>query len=270
MRRLLLIVATTLLALQSLHAQHAKSFGIAYYNVDKLYDTLPSPFYDDRAYTPKSRLSWNSERYCKKINNIVSVIDSMSLPLIALYGVENEQVVKDIVRASKNDYAYIHKNADSYNGLDFALLYFGDVFFPSRYIGWKGALYIEGEVNNTPLTVIISHGCKSLGVLLNKETTPLDSKIIILGEVGKLNFNKLNLHDALLHAETQGRGNRILQGVWEMHDRILTNITNFSTADVYARSWLFDSFGYPLPSYKGGKYVGGYSSWLPIYIYFEK
>lgn len=249
---------------------YAQSYGITYYNVDKLYDTIPSPFYDDSTYTPKARLAWNTERYNRKISNITSVIDSMSMPLVAIYGVENEQVVKDIINSSKNDYTYIHHNSDSYNGLDFALLYFGDIFFPTQTTPWQGAWCIEGELHNEPLTIIISHGCKSLGVLLNKTSCNPDNKIIILGELGKLNFNKLNLDDALSRAETAGRGNRILQNEWEMHDRIITNIHSYSAADVYIQSWMLDCKGRPLPTYKGGKYIGGYSSWLPIYIYFRK
>ena len=267
MRHLLLSLAIVCLAIKSLSAQ---SFGIAYYNVEQLYDTIPSPSYDDRAYTPKGRLGWNTERYDKKIENITSVIDSMAMPIVAIYGVENEQVVRDIVSRSKNDYAYIHKNSDSHNGLDFALLYFGDIFFPTLSTTWQGALCIDGEVGDTPLTIVVSHGCKSLGVLLARKMESPNSKIIVLGSTGKLNFNQHNLQDALTASESQGRGNRISQSEWKMQDRILTNMTDFSAADVYARSWMLDHSGWPLPSYRGGKYLGGYSSWLPIYIYFKK
>lgn len=267
MRHLRLLSLILCFASKALYAQ---SFGVAYYNVDKLYDTIPSPFYDDSAHTPKGSLRWDTERYEQKIKNIAAVIDSMSMPLVAIYGVENENVVRDIASATSNDYAYIHHNADSYNGLDFALLYFGDIFFPTQTTPWQGALCIEGEIDNTQLTLIISHSCKSLGVLLNNKTHSNDSKIIILGDAGKLNFNKFNLCNALSRAEKQGRGNRILQSEWKMHDKILTNITNYSVADVYVQHWMMDYTGSPQPSYKGGKYVGGYSSRLPIYIYFRK
>ena len=49
-----------------------------------------------------------------------------------LYGVENESVVRDVAAACKGDYAYLFRTTDSYNGLDFALFYFGDRFFPDR------------------------------------------------------------------------------------------------------------------------------------------
>lgn len=270
MRQLTLILLTLLAALQSLHAQRTNPLGIAYYNVDKLYDTIPSPFYNDQAYTPKGDMHWDSERYRHKINNIVQVIDSISMPLVALYGIENKQVVEDIVRHSKNDYAYIHKSSNSHNGLDFALLYYGDMFFPREVTPWQGALCIEGEVGEMPLTIIISHGCKSLGVLLNNKNKPQDNNIIIFGSAGKLNFKKLGLYNALQAAEKQGRGNRIIQSQWKMHDYIVTNIEGKYCADVYIKEWLLDKSGHPLASHNRGKYLGGYSSWLPIFIYFDK
>jgi hypothetical protein len=97
MQRLTLLLLILISALH-LYAQRPCSFGIAYYNVDNLYDTIPSPFYNDQAYTPKGEKHWDSERYHHKIENITQVIDSMSMPLVALYGVENKQVVQDIVQ----------------------------------------------------------------------------------------------------------------------------------------------------------------------------
>lgn len=263
---LLLILISTL----HLYAQSPCSFGIAYYNVDNLYDTIPSPFYNDQAYTPKGEIRWNSERYHHKIENITQVIDSMSMPLVALYGVENKQVVQDIVQRSKNDYAYIHKTSHSHNGLDFALLYYGDVFFPQEVTPWQGALRIDGEVGEEPITIIISHGCKSLGVLLNNKNKSQNNNIIILGDAKNLNFKKFGLNNALHTAEKQGRGNHIVLNQWQMHDYILTNIECKTHADVYIKEWLIDDSGAPLASHNKGKYLGGYSSWLPVYIYFDK
>ena len=121
-------------------AQGLKSFGVAYYDVDKLYDTQPSEFYNDSDYSPAGRMRWSEERYSAKINNIVQVVDSMAMPVVVLYGVENEQVVRDIVSRSSEDYAYLHSQSSARDGLDFAVLYFGDRFFPEQMTPWRGAL----------------------------------------------------------------------------------------------------------------------------------
>ena len=56
----------------------------------------------------------------------------MALPLVALWGVENEQVVRDIAAACRGDYSYLHRTLNSLDGMDFALLYYGDLFYPTR------------------------------------------------------------------------------------------------------------------------------------------
>ena len=267
MRVLLAILLSLLCATAS--AQKGNSFGVAYYNVDKLYDTIPSRFYDDRAYTPAGRFGWDSNRYTHKIKQVAAVVDSIALPVVALYGVENEQVVKDIVTACRGDYAYIHRTSGGYDGLDFALLYFADCFYPDKVAERQGVLCVEGEVFDRPLTIVATHRSRSLGVMLDELKTTEDNNIIILGDVGKLNFNKWALVDATLGARRAGHGNRILRGVWHLQDCVLTNIDAQSHSDVYIRPWLLDRRGVPFATFQGGKYCGGYSSCLPIYIYFD-
>ena len=105
-----------------------RTVGIAFYDVDRLYDTLPALFYDDEEYTPRGRLRWTAERYARKIRNTAAVIDSMALPVVALRGVENERVVHDLAAACRGDYSYLHRTLNTLDGLDFALLYYGDLY----------------------------------------------------------------------------------------------------------------------------------------------
>ena len=96
--------------------------GVAFYDVDAMYDTIPSSSYDDRDYTPQGRRAWGEERYRRKVEHTAAVIDSMGMDVVALYGVENEQVVRDIAMACKSDYTYLHREQNGSSGLDFALL----------------------------------------------------------------------------------------------------------------------------------------------------
>ena len=102
MRRFLAAVILLIVTVNA-SAQGLKSFGVAYYDVDKLYDTQLSVFYNDSDYSPAGRMRWSEERYSAKINNIVQIVDSMAMPVVVLYGVENEQVVRDIVSRSSED-----------------------------------------------------------------------------------------------------------------------------------------------------------------------
>ncbi len=117
--------------------------GIAFYDVDKIYDTLPALFYDDEAYTPEGHRRWNTERYRRKIRNTAAVIDSMALEIVALWGVENEAVVRDLAAACRGDYTYIHRTLNTLDGMDFALLYYSDRFFPHYVEPGRRYLYVE-------------------------------------------------------------------------------------------------------------------------------
>ena len=73
-----------------------------------------------RAICRRGEMRWTGERYRRKVMQTAAVIDSLGLPLVGLYGVENESVVRDVAAACKGDYAYLFRTTDSYNGLDFA------------------------------------------------------------------------------------------------------------------------------------------------------
>lgn len=161
MRRCAVLCWLALSSACALRPAAAQHLDIAYYDVDRLYDTIASPFYNDTDYTPEGRLHWNAERYRRKIDHTAAVIDSMALSLVALYGVENEEVVRDLVRRSNGYYAYFHRTLNRLDGLDFALLYHGDRFFPHYTEIGNNYLYIEGSLPARP-----DKSCDTLGLLL--------------------------------------------------------------------------------------------------------
>lgn len=246
-------------------------FGVAYYDVDNLYDTKPSKFYNDSDYTPTGRRAWTEERYAQKVKNVAQVIDSMRMPVVVLYGVENEQVVRDIVEASGEDYAYIHRTQDYSRGLDFALLYFADKFFVEHITPWRGALCVEGEVEGRQVAIVATKCSISLGVLFaERNLNRKGCNVILLGEPSRAGFDELGLKDCSAVAEGSGRGNMISGGGWKMRDRVASNVEGDARCDVFIKSWLLDSNGTPKPTYDKSCYRGGYSSSLPIYIYFSE
>lgn len=120
----------------------------AYYDADRLYDTVPALFYDDSDYTPNGKLRWSTTRYARKIVHTAAVLDSMHMDLVALAGVETEGVVRDLVAACKEDYCYIHRTFNTFDGLDIVLLYHGDRFFPDRVEQGRGWIYVEGTLDS--------------------------------------------------------------------------------------------------------------------------
>lgn len=249
-------------------AQHP--FGVAFYDVDRLYDTIPSRFYDDTDYTPAGRNGWDSERYAQKILSVARVVDSLSMSVVALYGVESEQVVRDIVEACSVDYSYIHRTQDYSDGLDFAILYLADRFFPDQVTSWRGALCVEGSVRGKPMTVVATYRSQSLGVLLEERDLLRDGNtLVVVGRPGGKSFEELGLDDHSSTAERAGRGNVISGGRWQMRDRVASRGGEVIRCDVYAKPWLVDSAGRPRPTFDRTKYYGGTSSALPIFVFFK-
>lgn len=272
MRYITHIIAVIFIMLaHSASAQSGGVIGVAYYDVDALYDTIPSRFYNDKNYTPEGRYKWDSQRYRQKVEHIAQVIDSLHMPIVALYGVENEEVVRDITATVREDYAYIHRTQDFSLGLDFALLYYGDVFFPEKVTSHHNALCIDGYIGDCPATIIINNNSSSLGVLLNRNEYKVEDRaIIVLGKQRAESTSRWQLSDVMSEAEAAGRGTVVYYDRWQMRHRIATNIKNIEQCNVYIKEWLLDMEGRPKPTFRGSKYYGGYSTSLPIYIYFDK
>ncbi len=152
-------------------AQHVATVG--FWNVENMFDTIPCPEYpDDDDYCPAAKQRWNTERYLNKQRNIASVLDEMDLDVVTLAEVENENVVRDLVRNLHTDYNYIHRTAGRGGrprGRDMAMLYKGDRFIPHevRTVDSRTSrsfLYVRGELRGQRVDVVVCH----LPSLLNK------------------------------------------------------------------------------------------------------
>ena len=264
-RRLLLLVVATIVSLR-LSAQ--QRVGFAYCDVDRLYDTLPSRFYDDSDYTPQGRLQWTAERYDRKTALVASVIDSLALPVVALYGVENEQVVRDIVARCNGDYSYIHRTLNTLDGLDFALLYYGDVLFPTDVENGRHYLKVAASVGGRDFVLLLVHRAKNLDDLVEEvRAVQPQAYILVAGDLYDTGYERLGLNDVLRRAESAGRGNALFRNGWKMADRIAVDKRLAAEGDVFARRWLLDDYGVPKATFDRYGYVGGYGRRLPVFCY---
>ncbi len=253
-------------------AQQRMTCAVAYYDVDRLYDTMPSLFYNDDDYTPQGLYRWNTERYMRKVGNTAAVVDSMALPVVALWGVENRAVVCDIVRACRGDYTFIHRTLNTFDGRDFALLYYGDRFFPDFVAEGRRYLYVEGEYDGerVGLLMVAEHRMARLVVEELREERS-DVRLVVMGRCDGVQAERFGLEDVHRRAERAGRGTMYSRGRWVMRDRILVDTVFRSVAgDVYAREFLFDDTGgVPLRTIDRRGYRGGYGYSLPVYAGFE-
>lgn len=272
-----------------------------FYNVESLYDTLPSAFYDDRDYTPEGRYRWDTERYYRKIDGIASVVDSVAADLTALAEVENEGVVRDLAMRLKTDYNYIHRTSDDYRGMDIALLYKGDRFFPqcTRLVhsgSGRQFLYVRGRLCGERIDLVLCHLPSRLGRSERQERAMrrlsafVDSlakadtaaRIVVAGDFNAAPSQKISrrsmpaaLKPLLLDAERRGEGTIVYGGRWQMFDNYWVDGEAFadSRASVYIREDLLEgtrSEGVrPRRTFRSGAYSGGTSDHLPIILIFR-
>lgn len=263
------IVLTAVVSLAVSAAAAQQKVGFVYYDVDRLYDTVPSPFYDDSAFTPSGRYGWNTERYRRKTEAVAATLDSMAMPVAVLFGVENEAVVRDIAECCSTDYSYIHRTINSPDGMDFALLYFGDLFFPERVRCDGRMLYLRGRIlgRTTVLLLCRDRSEAETAVAEIRHAEP-DAALIVMGRVDARVLERYGLADILAGEERAGRGTRFSDGAWRMTPRVCVDTALCASAGIYARRRLFDSRGErPLPTFEGRRYAGGAGRELPVFFH---
>lgn len=254
-----------------------RPLGIAYYDADRLYDTLPALFYDDSEFTPEGELRWNTSRYERKIRQTAALLDSMRMDLVVITGVENEAVVRDLVTACREEYCYIHRTFNTFDGLDIALLYHGDRFFPECTEQGRGWLYVEGTLrerdstgNPRRLGILACNNARYATEALNdcRDRHPA-TPLLVAGRLSPQSAARHGLHHLTAEAERVGYGNIHYRDGWKLRDRLFASPElPIETGRIYVRRFLFDTRrGGPLPTYEKGVYLGGTGRLLPIYTY---
>ncbi len=251
---------------------------IGYYDTDRLYDTIPAEFYNDTDYTPEGRYRWNTARYDRKIRNTAAVADSMALDIVALWGVENETVVRDLSQKCFSEYTYLHRTLNTFDGRDFALLYHADKFSPHnvrthrRTLVVIGTLYPDAHPDHgiEVCLLLCNDRRQTIGLISALQEEFPEHLLIVMGELPATDPSCLGLQDVLLPDEQKGRGNLWRKGGWRLRDRIwVDRRIEAVRPGIYARRYLFDpKRNRPLPTLLGNTYLGGYSQALPVFISF--
>lgn len=284
----------------------AQKTTLGFYNTQNLFDTIPSKFYDDSQFTPQGYYQWTGERYNRKIDNIAQVLDDMALDVVGLCEVENEEVVKDLVRRLETDYNYIHRSTSDSRGIDIALLYKGDKFFPisvsQHNIGApREALCVKGELLGCRVDLVIVHMPSLANAKKRREANfkalwrvvesiiaqDSLSKVIVMGDMnaeincGEFQRWSRNISKKLFIA-TKGRGGSYcFDGAWYQYDAALVDNRFKASNDLcHLRGGIFNRdyliihgtkrHGLPFATFLKGEYLGGYSDHLPCFVEFER
>lgn len=108
-------------------------FGVAFYNLENLFDTVNNNGKYDLEFSPAGSRKWNSQKYWSKIKNLAYVISQMKSKytpmgpaIIGVSEVENITVLEDLVKAriiAADSLKIVHHDSPDRRGIDVSLLY---------------------------------------------------------------------------------------------------------------------------------------------------
>lgn len=108
--------------------------GIAFYNLENLFDTIPNnPEGRDLEFTPGGSRQWNGNKYRSKISNLARAIASFTTKttpngpaIIGVSEIENKSVLDDLVNDAQIkpwNLQVVHHDSPDARGVDVGLLY---------------------------------------------------------------------------------------------------------------------------------------------------
>lgn len=117
----------------SAQKQRARVYGIAFYNLENLFDTINNNGKYDLEFSPKGKYAWDGKKYWKKINNMAYAISRLTTDktpdgpaVIGVSEIENISVLQDLVKAepiAARGYKIVHHDSPDLRGVDVGLLY---------------------------------------------------------------------------------------------------------------------------------------------------
>ena len=139
MRSKLLFILLLFLFFFKTQAQNQK-LAVVFYNAENLFDWKDNPLTMDDEFTPEGDRHWTFSRFEQKINNTSKVLlNAVGWDIPAIVGlceIENRNVLELLTKetALKSiPYQIIHKESPDPRGIDVALLYNSDIFYPLTY-----------------------------------------------------------------------------------------------------------------------------------------
>ena len=120
--------------------QPSTVYGVAFYNLENLFDTINTNGSYDLEFTPAGARKWDTEKYRAKISNLASAIAAMTCAdtpagpaVIGIAEVENRDVVADLVSSpelARSNLGIVHHDSPDQRGIDVALLFNPELFTP--------------------------------------------------------------------------------------------------------------------------------------------
>ena len=286
------IIALSLLSLLSFGSCSQTDRTIAFYNIENLFDTINSPSTNDSEYLPNASKKWDSGKYFEKIKHINEVVAKLNSPIIlGLCEIENEQVVRDVVRGGpmKDHYGVVHFQSLDKRGIDNAIIYDSSLlkltskgivrfdmpegFTPSRDIVWA-----KFKNKDTEILTMVNHWPSRSGGQVISEPKRLvaavaartfidsvlsaspDMNIVFMGDLNDYPDNiapkmiSSTLKPMITAKSGKFGGSHNYRGEWNVLDYIMISSKfskNKNSISVIKNSGKIHSYDFLLSTYKG-------------------
>lgn len=151
-------------------------FGVAFYNLENLFDTIPNnPYGRDVEFTPQGDNKWDGYKYWEKIKKLSYSISQLTTEytpegpaVIGVSEIENISVLQDLVNADalkKWNLQIKHHDSPDRRGVDVGLLYNPKMFKPIHTtnhtldIGYptRDQMCVVGLLGGSRTAIIVNH-----------------------------------------------------------------------------------------------------------------
>ena len=132
-RSLLILSLSITISIKGQYSEPGDTIYVANWNVENLFDTMDDPKTNDSEFLPTSPKEWNQEKFEKKLNNLVRVINYMNNgcgpDILGFEEVENINVLKFLTyKLPDRDYIIAHRDSPDARGIDACLIYDRSIF----------------------------------------------------------------------------------------------------------------------------------------------
>lgn len=318
--------------------RQGRTFGVAFYNLENLFDTINNNGKYDLEFSPQGKNKWDSHKYWTKINNLsyaISRFKTKRTPegpaIIGVSEIENRTVLEDLVKAkdiADRNLQIVHHDSPDRRGVDVGLLYDPKQFRPINVTNHtlylpqlpdfrtRDQMCVFGLLGGQRVGVIVNHwpsrrggdkqsswlreAAAELSKHIADSLTNLypDCGIIIMGDLNDDPNNKScaevlgarkkmdqvkpgGFFNPFWQKLDDGIGSYVYRGGWDLFDQIIVGynlLPEGKSKLVFDGALVINNLpfllqsdgqykGYPLRTFSGGAWKGGYSDHLPTEIF---
>jgi len=140
MKNSLFLIIFLFLFFPAFTQEEVDNFSLLFYNVENFFDIQDDSLTLDDEFTPRGERHWSYKRFTNKLSNTSKVILSAAgwkaPSVVALVEIENRYVLEQLRNNTPLrtlPYKIIHKESPDSRGIDVALLYNSEEFYPLKY-----------------------------------------------------------------------------------------------------------------------------------------